>query len=128
MFCLPLSERCTGSDIFKAVNDYFTAEDISWANCISICTDGAAALTGHKKGLQAKVQQIGSHVNFIHYIIHRETLASCDLEPKLHSVLQEAMKVVNFVKASPLNSSLFAVLCEEMQADLKSLLLHLEVR
>jgi hypothetical protein len=29
MFCLPLSERCTGSDIFKAVKDYFTAEDIS---------------------------------------------------------------------------------------------------
>jgi hypothetical protein len=25
MFCLPLSERCTGSDIFKAVNDCFTA-------------------------------------------------------------------------------------------------------
>jgi hypothetical protein len=59
MFCLPLSERCTGSDIFKAVNDYFTAEDISWANCIGICTDGAAALTGHKKGFQAEVQQTG---------------------------------------------------------------------
>jgi hypothetical protein len=50
MFCLPLSERCAGSDILKAVNDYFTAEDTSWANCVGICTDGAAALTGHKKG------------------------------------------------------------------------------
>jgi hypothetical protein len=59
MFCLPLSERCTGSDIFNAVNDHFTAEDISWANCVGICTDGAAALTGHKKGFQAEVQQIG---------------------------------------------------------------------
>jgi hypothetical protein len=55
MFCLPLSERCTGSGIFKAVNDYFTAEDISCANCVGICTDGAAALTGHKKGFQAEV-------------------------------------------------------------------------
>jgi hypothetical protein len=26
MFCLPLSDRRTGSDVFKAVNDYFTAE------------------------------------------------------------------------------------------------------
>jgi hypothetical protein len=59
MLCLPLSERCTGSDIFKAVNDYFTAEDIYWANCVGICTEGAAALTGRKKGFQAKVQQIG---------------------------------------------------------------------
>jgi hypothetical protein len=128
MFCLPLSERCTGSDIFKAVNDYFAEEDISCANCVCICTDGAAALTGHKKGFQAEVQQIGPHVNFIHCIIHREALASRGLEPELHSVLQDAAKVVNFAKTRPLNSRLFAVLCEEIQADHKSLLLHSEVR
>jgi hypothetical protein len=39
-----------------------------------------------------------------------------------------AVKVVNFIKARQLNSHLFAVLCEEIQADHKSLLLHLEVR
>jgi hypothetical protein len=66
MFCLPLSERCTGSDIFKAENDYFTAEDIFWAKCVGICTDKAAALTGHKKGFQAEVQKIGLHVNFLY--------------------------------------------------------------
>jgi hypothetical protein len=61
-------------------------------------------------------------------IIHREALASRDLEPELHSVLQEAVKVVNFAKTRQLNTCLFAVLCEEMQADHKSLLLHSEVR
>jgi hypothetical protein len=121
MFCLPLSES-TGSDIFKAVNDYFTAEDISWANCVGICTDGAAALTGHEKCFQAEVQQIGPHVNF------REALASHDLELKLHSLLLEVVKVLNFVKARPLNSRLFAVVCKEMLADQKTLLLHLKVR
>jgi hypothetical protein len=64
VFCLPLLERCTGSDILKAVNDYFTEEDISWANCVGICTDGAAALTGYKRVFQTEVQQIGPHVNF----------------------------------------------------------------
>jgi hypothetical protein len=72
------------------MNDYFTAEDISWANCVGICTDGTAALTGHKKGFQADVQQIGPHVNFIDCIIRRGALISRALEPKLHSVLQEA--------------------------------------
>jgi hypothetical protein len=66
MFCLLLSEKCTGSDIFKAVNDCFTAEDISWANCVGICTDGAAALTGHWKSFQAEVQQNGPHMNFLY--------------------------------------------------------------
>jgi hypothetical protein len=75
LICLPLSERCTGSDIFEAVNDCFTAEDISFTNRVGICTDGAEALTGHKKGFQAEVQQIGPHVNFIHCIIHTEALA-----------------------------------------------------
>jgi hypothetical protein len=110
------------------VNDHFTAEDISWVNCVGMCTDGAGTLTGHKKCFQAEVQQIGAHVNFIHCIIHREALASRDLEPKLYSLLQEAVKVVNFVKTRPLNFLLFAVLCEEMQADQKSPLLHSEVR
>jgi hypothetical protein len=69
MLWLPLSERCTGSDIFKAVNDYFTAEYTSWANCVGICTDGAAALTRHKKGFEAEVQQISwSPRELLHYI------------------------------------------------------------
>jgi hypothetical protein len=41
------------------MNDYFIAEIISWTNRIGVCTDGAAALTGHKKGFQAEVRQIG---------------------------------------------------------------------
>jgi hypothetical protein len=65
-------------------------------------------------------------VNFC--IIHKEALASRDVEPKLHSVLQEAVKVVNFVKARQFNSRLLAVLCEEIQTDHTSLLLHSEVR
>jgi hypothetical protein len=127
MLCLPLSERCTGSGIFKVVNVNFTAEDIYWEKCVRICTD-ETALTGHKKGFQAEVQKIGPHVNFIHHIIHREDIESRDLEPKLHFVLQEAVKVVNFVKIRPLNSLLFAVLCEEMRADHKQLLLHSDLR
>jgi hypothetical protein len=95
---------------------------------IGICTDVAAALTGHKKGFQAEVQHIGPHVNYIHFIIHTEALASRDLEPKLHSVLEDAVIVVNFAKARQLKSRLFAFLCEEMQADQKSLLLHSDVR
>jgi hypothetical protein len=43
-------------------------------------------------------------------------------------VVQEALKVMNFLKACPLNCLLFAVLCEEMQADHKLLLLHSEER
>lgn len=55
MFCPPFSETCTGSNMFKAVNDYFTAEDISSANSFGMCIDGVVALTVHKKGFRAEV-------------------------------------------------------------------------
>jgi hypothetical protein len=48
MFCRPLTERTTGSDVLKAMNDYITSEDISWTDCVGICMIGAAALTGRK--------------------------------------------------------------------------------
>lgn len=38
------------------------------------------------------------------------------------------MKMVNFVKARPLNSRIFSALCSEMGSDHEALLLHTEVR
>jgi hypothetical protein len=49
MFCPPLSEGCTESEIFKATKGYFTPEDIFWTNCVGFCADGAATLAGHQK-------------------------------------------------------------------------------
>jgi hypothetical protein len=82
---------------------------ISWQSA------STPVLTGHRKGFQAEVLQVGPSVNFAHCIVHTETSASRDLESTLHSVLKEAVKVVNFLKAGPLNSRLYAILCEEMQ-------------
>jgi hypothetical protein len=35
--------------MFKTINGCITLEDISWSDCVSICTDEAAAFTGHKR-------------------------------------------------------------------------------
>jgi hypothetical protein len=70
----------------------------------------------HKKGFQAEVQ-VASHVNFIHFIIHRQAVPSHDRQAELHTVVREAVKVMTFVKACRLNPSLLTVLCEEIQAD-----------
>jgi hypothetical protein len=85
--------------MFKAMIYNNTSKDISWSYFIFNCTDGAAALPGHKKGFQAEV---ASHINFIHYINHRQVLASCDLQPQLHTALQEAVKAMTLAKTCPL--------------------------
>ena len=128
LFCSPMEGRCTGSDIFNCLNGWMEDAGLQWANCLSICTDGAAAMLGKNKGLKAKVLSVAPHAKFTHCIIHREALASKTLEPELNNVLQTAIKMVNFIKSRPLNTRLFTLLCQEMGSTHESLLSHSEVR
>ncbi|KAG6934017.1 zinc finger BED-type containing 5 [Chelydra serpentina] len=128
LFCEPLKERCTREDIFATVNDFFSKHNVLWKNCASITTDGAAALTGIKKGFRGKVTEIAPHVKFIHCIIHRQAIAAKKMEPEVHKVLQDVIDVVNFIKARPLNSRIFTILCNEIRSDHENLLYHTEVR
>ena len=128
LFCSTLEGTCTGRDIFNKLDSKMREEGLSWENCISVCTDGAGAMQGTRRGLKAKVLEVVPHVKFTHCIIHREALASKNLEPQLRNVLQTAIKVVNFIKSRPVNTRLFATLCQEMGSEHESLLFHTEVR
>jgi hypothetical protein len=48
-----LETQTTGADSFAAVNNYFQEKGLLWINCISVCSDGAAAMTGYSKESQA---------------------------------------------------------------------------
>uniref|UniRef100_A0A3P8SK73 HAT C-terminal dimerisation domain-containing protein n=1 Tax=Amphiprion percula TaxID=161767 RepID=A0A3P8SK73_AMPPE len=128
LFCVPLEAKCTGEDIFTKLDSKLKEEGLSWDVCISVCTKGAAAMLGKKKGLKARVLQVAPHVNFTHCIIHREALASKMLDPELNSVLETATKMVNYIKSRPLNMRLFATLCSELESEHQGLLFHSDDR
>ncbi len=46
-FCKELSGFTTGEEIFKTLDD-FISHNLDWNYCVSICTDGAASMTGRK--------------------------------------------------------------------------------
>ncbi|XP_034083391.1 protein FAM200A-like [Gymnodraco acuticeps] len=128
LFCTPLELKCTGEDIFTKLDNKIKEERLSWDECIAVCTDGAGAMLGKKRGLKARVLQVAPHVIFTHCIIHREALASKTLDPELKSVLETAIKMVNYIKSRPLNTRLFANLCNELGSEHQGLLFHTEVR
>lgn len=128
LFCAQLQGSCTGEDIFNKLDTKLKEEGLSWDECIAVCTDGAGAMLGKKKGLKARVGQVAPHIRFTHCIIHREALASKTLDIELKHVLETAVKIVNYIKSRPLNMRLFAILCNELGSEHQGLLLHTEVR
>lgn len=128
LFCTTLDGTCTGQDIFNKLESKMQEAGLSFDNCVGVCTDGAGAMMGKHKGLKAKIQAVAPHVRFTHCFIHREALASKALDNELSSVLQTVIKIVNVIKARPINTRLFAVMCKEMGSEHESLLLHTEVR
>ncbi|KAK2714588.1 hypothetical protein QYM36_008970 [Artemia franciscana] len=128
LFCQNLQSRTTGEELFKVIDKFFAEGGILWDWCLSVCSDGAAALTGKKNGLMAWIRKKNPKVKWLHCIIHRQALASKRMNAHLHETLKEAVKVINFIKARPLNSRMFKLLCQEMGSEHQHLLLHTEVR
>jgi len=128
LLCHLLSERTTGEDIFNAIDCYFKKMSINWSNCCGLCTDGGKSMSGIYSGLRGRVMRIVPNINWSHCCIHRQSLASKNLPGELKLVLDEVVKLVNFIKARSTNLRIFKALCEDMISPHSSLLFHTEVR
>ena len=127
-FCKELPETTKGQDVFNILSSYFDSCGLSWIRCVGICTDGAPSMVGSIKGFATLVKAKNPAVITTHCFIHREVLVSKTLDEGLKQVLDVTVNMVNFIKQRPLQSRMFAKLCENMQKEHKTLLLHTEVR
>ena len=106
-----------------------------WEKCCSLTTDGAAVMTGRFSGVGARVKAVATNCVLKHCIIHREALAVKPLssnkqrKTELESVLDITVKSVNYIKCGGKGKSarVFQKLCEQMDSDNVTLLLHTEV-
>ncbi|GFV75983.1 zinc finger MYM-type protein 6 [Trichonephila clavipes] len=126
--CKSLEGKTTGEKIFEVINECFEAKSLTWANCVAVCTDGAAALTGSNKGLRGLIQKVAPHMVFNHCMIHRQALVVKDMAEELHNMLQNTVSSINYIKCNSLNSRLFSILCNETGSTYERLLLHTEGR
>ena len=80
-------------------------------------------------GFHARVRsESDTSITFTHCMIHREALVAKKNFPDLNAVVQDAVKVFNFIKSRAFNTGIFAILCGEMESEFATLLLHCEVR
>ena len=60
-------------------------------------------------------------------MIHKQALATKKMGPKLHTVLDDAVKIVKYTTSRALSSRLFKIMCEEIGVNHTQLLLRTEV-
>jgi hypothetical protein len=98
-FCKNHPGKTTEEEIFRVMDVYTRENNLSWKDCVSICTDGAASMTGKVKGFKAEVHEVKPEIRFGHCFLHREATVAKTLPVPLQSVLDEVVKIVNFVKS-----------------------------
>uniref|UniRef100_A0A3B3HDB2 HAT C-terminal dimerisation domain-containing protein n=1 Tax=Oryzias latipes TaxID=8090 RepID=A0A3B3HDB2_ORYLA len=111
LFCRSLPTNTTGEAIFHSLNDLIVKNNLDWSRCVGI----------------APTRAVAPSAAATHCCIHREQLALKKMPQCLKSVLDESVKIVNKIKAKPLNSRLFKAVCEEMGSE-HTKLFHTEVR
>ena len=126
--CKDLPETTKGHDIFNILSSYLESYNLSWNQCVRICTDGAPSMIGSVQGFVSSVKEKNSEVITTHCFLHREVLVSKSIGNDLKQVLDITVNMVNFIKQRPLKSGMFARLCENMQKDHVTLLPHTEAR
>ncbi|KAF6119682.1 hypothetical protein HJG60_010132 [Phyllostomus discolor] len=124
-FLLPTNT--TAAELFKSLNDCISGK-LNWSFCVSICLDGAAAMTGRLSGFTIRGKEVSFECESMYRVIHIEMLASQKMSPELNNILQDVIKIINHIKAHALNSCLFTQLCEEMDAEHTCLLSYTEMR
>ncbi|XP_063220911.1 zinc finger BED domain-containing protein 5-like [Bacillus rossius redtenbacheri] len=129
LFSQELEMTSRGIDVMNIIIGYFQKYGIMWEKLVGFCTDGAPAMLGSHSGLATLIKQRNPSTLTSHCILHRQALASKTLPKCLNDTMKLAIKVVNVIKSSAINSRLFKKkLCTEMDSNHENLLFHTEVR
>ena len=128
LFCKPIELRCRGVDMFHIIDDFFSENGLQWQNVVGICTDGARSMSGKYNGLQSLIRECAPLAKWTHCMLHREALASQCFRIELNEVVEEIVKVINYVKTSAVRSRIFSKLCDDLETPHKQLLFHATTR
>ncbi|XP_064117888.1 general transcription factor II-I repeat domain-containing protein 2-like [Macrobrachium nipponense] len=126
----PLKDRTRGCDILEAVKKECTQFELNMEKLSSIATNGAPSMKGKKEGFCALFKANEDiDVPTFHCIIHQESLC-CEVwkSGELHQVMQEVIKIVNFLRTRALNHRQFIGYLEHIETEYGDLVYFNAVR
>lgn len=128
LICKPLLGRTTGKKIVwnrkQTHGNTWTVLELIFPHSLW----SSEVLLGINKDAVSLIQAIAPHMQHSHCCLHPHALAIKRMTNELKKVLNNLIKIVNFMKSRELTSRLFTLLCEELSSLHKTLLLHTEVR
>ncbi|GBM43741.1 Zinc finger BED domain-containing protein 5 [Araneus ventricosus] len=126
LLCESVNIHTMGENIFNCIDNFMITHGIHWGKCIEVCSDGAKAMTGKVSGVVARIKNVAKKLYSLHS--SQICIVTKRISATFKSVLDEAVKIINFIKSKPLQSRIFKAMCEDMGSLHNTLLLHTEVR
>ena len=99
-----VSTTTKGKDIFDILNNFLKKNGLDWKNLVGCTTDGAPSMLGCKFRFQSYVKAVSPNITSVHCFIHRFALCTKVLPAQLLACLKQVVNIINFVKASALNT------------------------
>ena len=104
LFSKYLEGDSKGQPVFRWMEEYLQEQNISLENISAIATDGAPAMVGRYRGFATLLKQKVPHVVTLHCVLHRNHVVAKKLSGELHKALMICIRLINKIKAHPLNS------------------------
>lgn len=97
---------------FSNHKSFMQKHGFEWRKCIDICSDGMVAMIGKVNGAVSRLKNWAVNTSYSHCVIHRHSLASRKMPEDFKFVLNEAVKIINYVNSRPLQARLLKITAE----------------
>ena len=104
------SESADSQTIFDTVSSKFEEFNLQFDRCMSLVSDGASVMTGHRNGLAAKLKEVNKNMISFHCICHKLALACTDTLKELDYIsrVQDHLRTLwKYFENSPKRMSAF---------------------
>ena len=121
---LPLKGKTRGEDVYQAFKSFVDKVSMPLQKLVSITTGGAPKIIGSKVGFVTMCENDPTFPQFISYhcIIHQQAL--CSKVINYEHIMKVVVKIVNSIRARPLQHRLFKALLDEVSAQYGDLVLY----